>query len=160
MHGDLNPDFISGNIVESYVGSFDAEFSVAQLSFGRFNLILGMDVESRPFLHHNHSITFRWVQPRFLSRKPQLPRERFNGFFTKLPYTKIGNCLVRPALRLGTHRNGLSRFMPVEFGGQRKCCILDVQDAPMAAARRTTGRMEQERAHEQSIASGYGAKKV
>src|SRR5882757_854835 len=101
MHRDLNPDFISGNIVESYVGSFDAEFSFAQLSFGRFNLILRMDVESRPFLHHNHSITFRWVQPRFQSGEPQLPRDRFNGFFTKLSYTKIENCIVRSESETG-----------------------------------------------------------
>ena len=50
--------------------------------------------------------------------------------------------------------------MQLEFRRQPKRIIFNVQNSPMTAARRTTGRMEQERAHEQGIASGYGAKKI
>jgi hypothetical protein len=50
--------------------------------------------------------------------------------------------------------------MPVESSWQRKRCIFDVQDASMAIACGSAGRMEQERAHQQSVPSRGDAKKV
>src|SRR5262249_55818656 len=55
---------------------------------------------------------------------------------------------------------GLFGFMPAKFGRQSKPRVLDMQDAPMPSTRRTTGRVDQKRAHQQSVAGGQGAKEL